>query len=561
MKRSVLAYALACCLAWSHVKASEAQQVIDMVFILDHTGSIAGPERALQIDSLRRCLLEGRAPIPTDGSIAIAAVSLHGDQLLPLTVLDSAGDVEDALVLIESAFLLANTDCQGSSCLAVGLDAAQDIFTSPAAVGSLRYLFISSDFSVIDGFAAQVSAQSLRTLPVPVQICSAKIALGPSCDEFAQDLAAIVANTPNSPFFEPSEPVGARICLAVASQFEELCITCGCPDVFAGYPDSGVNGIPDVCEPDCNGNQVPDDVDILDRTSFDCNSDGIPDECQPYSVVTEFRPASYSGNDIGRQVAMDGQTAIVGAPTDATTVGFGTGAVYVYTQDPTTLVWSQQGGELMPTAGPNGSASGDAFGTSVAIDGDRMAVGAPGWDSASAGNQGAVFVFNRDPVSGVWTMDGDAITGTGAGPWGIGSSVALRGDYLMAGASNDSTIQNSAGSAYVFRRDPVSGVWTQLARLDPVAASGSSTSAARFGTAVATDGISFFVGAPFQSLQISPGWFDQAGQVYVYGLFGGAVFPTSPLPACWSRPAACTRPTRTTRIQASGGTGTTPTAS
>lgn len=46
--------------------------------------------------------------------------------------------------------------------------------------------------------------------------------------------------------------------------------------------DCNVNGIPDECEPssDCNGNGICDDQDVLDGRSADCNGDGVPDECQ-----------------------------------------------------------------------------------------------------------------------------------------------------------------------------------------------------------------------------------------------------------------------------------------
>jgi len=52
-------------------------------------------------------------------------------------------------------------------------------------------------------------------------------------------------------------------------------------DIASGYSqDLNGNGIPDECESDCNGNGVPDDVDIADGISQDLNSNGIPDECE-----------------------------------------------------------------------------------------------------------------------------------------------------------------------------------------------------------------------------------------------------------------------------------------
>ncbi|MCH2103813.1 MAG: hypothetical protein MK297_07385 [Planctomycetes bacterium] len=47
-------------------------------------------------------------------------------------------------------------------------------------------------------------------------------------------------------------------------------------------PDCDENGIPDACREvltDCNGNGVPDGCDIADGTSLDCNNNQIPDEC------------------------------------------------------------------------------------------------------------------------------------------------------------------------------------------------------------------------------------------------------------------------------------------
>ena len=67
-------------------------------------------------------------------------------------------------------------------------------------------------------------------------------------------------------------------------QSREDCNENGRPDfceLLAGGDADG-NGILDECEPsitDCNGNRVPDDEDIANGTSRDCNEDGVPDEC------------------------------------------------------------------------------------------------------------------------------------------------------------------------------------------------------------------------------------------------------------------------------------------
>ena len=46
--------------------------------------------------------------------------------------------------------------------------------------------------------------------------------------------------------------------------------------------DANTNDIPDVCEfGDCNGNGLPDDLDVALNLSVDCDENGVPDECQP----------------------------------------------------------------------------------------------------------------------------------------------------------------------------------------------------------------------------------------------------------------------------------------
>jgi len=63
------------------------------------------------------------------------------------------------------------------------------------------------------------------------------------------------------------------------------CNTNGIPDEcdieFEQSEDCTDNGIPDECEPDCNRNRVADSCDIFEGVSEDLNVNGIPDECEP----------------------------------------------------------------------------------------------------------------------------------------------------------------------------------------------------------------------------------------------------------------------------------------
>ncbi len=52
-------------------------------------------------------------------------------------------------------------------------------------------------------------------------------------------------------------------------------------EIAGGAPDLDANGIPDVCEADCNNNNRPDHYDIFLGSSADADGNNIPDECDP----------------------------------------------------------------------------------------------------------------------------------------------------------------------------------------------------------------------------------------------------------------------------------------
>ena len=96
-------------------------------------------------------------------------------------------------------------------------------------------------------------------------------------------------------------------------------------------------------------------------------------------------------------------------------------------------------------APPVGVAGGAQFGFSVAVDGAYAVVGAR-YDGTGAESAGAVKVFSS--TNGVLLFrvpnPSPAIDDE------FGYSVAISGNYMVAGAPNDSTGANQAGSAYVF---------------------------------------------------------------------------------------------------------------
>ena len=187
---------------------------------------------------------------------------------------------------------------------------------------------------------------------------------------------------------------------------------------------------------------------------------------------------SQAGDTFGNSVAVSEDTVVVGAPGEASsTTGVNTtpnegagssGAVYVFTRFGG--VWSQQA-YVKPT-GVGTTQNGDSFGSSVALSGDTLVVGAPGEDSSTLGvnttpNElaslsGAAYVFTRS--AGVWSQHSylkPAAVGTTQLNDSFGWSVAVSGDTLVVGAPNEDSSSlgvnstpnegaTEAGAAYTF---------------------------------------------------------------------------------------------------------------
>ena len=148
------------------------------------------------------------------------------------------------------------------------------------------------------------------------------------------------------------------------------------------------------------------------------------------------------GDEFGLEVAIQGNIAVIGAQGDSP-LGFGTGAAYVF--EKTASGWQQQ---QKLTA--SDSASHKFFGVSVAIDGDRIVIGA--WGDQNAGVfSGAAYVFVR---SGTTWVEEQKLTGSeNSFADGFGRSVTIEGDTIVVGAFGNSDVpQSEVGSAYVFRR-------------------------------------------------------------------------------------------------------------
>lgn len=136
-----------------------------------------------------------------------------------------------------------------------------------------------------------------------------------------------------------------------------------------------------------------------------------------YTSAGSLTGSSSAAAQFGSAIAVKGDIALVGAPGEATG-----GTVYAYTRakDGT---WSAAG--KLPA---QGVVAGDRFGAAVAIDGERVAVGAP-----SRKVKGAAFIFRRD--AGNWIQESEQIAPpTIPGNAQFGAAVAVSGDRVIVGA-------------------------------------------------------------------------------------------------------------------------------
>ena len=150
----------------------------------------------------------------------------------------------------------------------------------------------------------------------------------------------------------------------------------------------------------------------------------------------------------GNSVAISGDTVVVGAPSDDDK-GEDSGATYVFERDQGGIGNWGQGAKLLASD----DAAADRFGVSVAISGDTMVVGAV-FDGDNGIDSGSAYVFERDQGgTDNWSQVTKLLASDGAEGDAFGFSVAINGDTVVVGADFDDDNGINSGSAYVFERN------------------------------------------------------------------------------------------------------------
>jgi hypothetical protein len=244
---------------------------------------------------------------------------------------------------------------------------------------------------------------------------------------------------------------------------------------------------------DANGRRVAARMTARDGMvdiAVDDRGAAYPLTVDPIVQQAYLKASNMGANDqFGNSVAIAGDTVVVGAPgEDSNATGVNgdqsnssargaSGAAYVFVRSGAT--WSQQAYLKASNTGV-----GDIFGTSVAISGETVVVGAPREQSAATGvngNQadnslyrsGAAYVFVRSGSS--WSQQAYLKASNTEWDDEFGHAVAIAGETVVVGApgedsnatgvngdhNNDSAHQS--GASYVFLRS--GDTWSQQAYL------------------------------------------------------------------------------------------------
>ena len=204
-----------------------------------------------------------------------------------------------------------------------------------------------------------------------------------------------------------------------------------------------------------------------------------------YSHVAKLTASDAAAYDsFGGSVAIAGDTVVVGAYGDDDG-GYLSGSVYVFRTTDGGVTYDQVAKLTAADAGAS-----DRFGGSVAIDGATVVVGATG-DADGGSDSGSVYIFRTSDDGATYGQVAKLTAADAARDDRFGTSVAIDGATVVVGAYGDDDGGLSSGSVYVFRTTDGGATYGQVVKLTAADAAAGDT----FGQSVAMDGGTVVVGA------------------------------------------------------------------
>jgi hypothetical protein len=218
-------------------------------------------------------------------------------------------------------------------------------------------------------------------------------------------------------------------------------------------------------------------------------------------------PVIQEGGLFGEQVALQGDTLVVGAPRERVNGVLQQGAVYIFGRN--------QGGTdtwgLVTTLTDDSIGSLGLFGSDLALTEDLLLIGAEGADADGVSGKGAAYLYDRTDN---WKLVKKLVDANGRISDAFGVAVAIAGETVVIGAlrTDESGLHENDGAAFVFVRNAGgTDTWGQVARLVAATPDGSDA----FGAAVAIDGDTIVVGARSEEAENDDSIYS-VGAAYVF---------------------------------------------
>ena len=214
------------------------------------------------------------------------------------------------------------------------------------------------------------------------------------------------------------------------------------------------------------------------------------------SIIEDYRVYSEDigpGDNFGSSIAISGTSMLVGALGDDDN-GDRSGSAYLFN-----MTSRQQILKLVP----NDGSVRDWFGNSVALS-DSIAVVGAFLDDPNGEDSGSAYLFDTTTGEQIAKLLPD----DGVARDQFGMSVAISGNMAIVGASKAGSVSAGPGAVYIF--DVTTS--QQLAKIVP----NDSTANNRFGTSVAISGTTALIGAPGDTANG-----EDAGSAYLYDTITG----------------------------------------
>ncbi|MCW9026823.1 MAG: cadherin domain-containing protein, partial [Thiovulaceae bacterium] len=208
--------------------------------------------------------------------------------------------------------------------------------------------------------------------------------------------------------------------------------------------------------------------------------------------------APSNGDSFGSSVAISGNYILVGAPNNA--------SAYLYKLD------VNQTATLVDTITEVGLVAGDSYASSIAIDGNYILIGAKD-KSVTSNSNGVVYFYEIDTASDTANLLGTQNLSAVVDYDYFGSSVSISGNYAVVGAHGIDTVATDAGMVYLY--EITSGSPSTVAKVDEFAPNIAPDSLAvgdYFGYSLDISGEYIIAGA----YKKDSGAISDAGSAYVY---------------------------------------------